>query len=256
MLNIQFWQLVSTAARLKLKSEASNSYLNYLWWLLEPALFILVFYIVFDVFLSRGTEDFVIFLICGQIPYQWFARSVANSSNAIFDNRGLMNQVALPKSFFPFVVLFQDSVKSLAVFLLMFIIVVSSGYEIGYSWLSLPIIMFVQFLFICAISFICCGLVPFIPDLKYIINTGLMMLMFASGVFYNYSEALLPEHQGLFLLNPMASFIDMYRGVLMLNSAPNWLSLMIIALVSLLVMVGALHVYKRLDGVYPKLVLE
>ena len=81
------------AFRLKLqfnlKAEASQNYLNYVWWLLEPALHVTVFYFIFDVLLRRGGEGFVVFLLCGQIPFLWFSRSVSNASNSIMNGRGL-----------------------------------------------------------------------------------------------------------------------------------------------------------------------
>ncbi|MFC1605776.1 ABC transporter permease [Pseudomonadota bacterium] len=82
-----------------LKSEASKTYLNYLWWILEPALLVGVFYIVFGVFLARGGEDFLVFLICGHIPFAWFSKSISNAANSILDGRFLISQIAIPKPF-------------------------------------------------------------------------------------------------------------------------------------------------------------
>lgn len=45
----QFFELVDIQARMSLKAEASKLYLSYLWWILEPILYVLVFYFVFDV---------------------------------------------------------------------------------------------------------------------------------------------------------------------------------------------------------------
>ena len=69
MFTKHFWSFVTTKVTLNLKAEASKSYLSYLWWLLEPALFVAVLYVVFGIFLAKGTPNFVVFLMCGQIPF-------------------------------------------------------------------------------------------------------------------------------------------------------------------------------------------
>jgi lipopolysaccharide transport system permease protein len=63
-----------TKLRFNLKAEANKTYLNYLWWILEPALHVAVFYLVFSVFLNRGSDDFLLFLLCGKIPFCGFQK--------------------------------------------------------------------------------------------------------------------------------------------------------------------------------------
>ena len=48
---VTFWQLVRVKIWFNLRSEASQSYLSYAWWILEPLLLVGVFFIVFDIFL-------------------------------------------------------------------------------------------------------------------------------------------------------------------------------------------------------------
>ena len=117
MKKLNFVELIFTKVQLNLKSEAAKSYLSYLWWILEPAMFVGVFYVVFGTFLARGTDGFLIFLLCGQIPFLWLARTISNSASSIEQGRGLMQQLEIPKIFFPLVVIAQDFVKSIIVFL-------------------------------------------------------------------------------------------------------------------------------------------
>ena len=58
----RYSELVSTKVIANLKAEASKSYLSYLWWILEPILHMMVYYLVFGLLLNRGTEDFVVYL--------------------------------------------------------------------------------------------------------------------------------------------------------------------------------------------------
>lgn len=251
-----FWQLVIVKVRLNLVSEASHSYLNYAWWILEPVLFVGVFYLVFGVLLDRGGPDFVAFLVCGQIPFLWYSHSISNSSNSILAGRTVISQIDIAKAFFPIVVMLQDAVKQLIVFALLLLFLVTYGIDVTVSWLYLPLVVVVQALFILASGLVAAAIVPVIPDFKYVITTGLMLLMFASGTFYSYRDVVEPRYQEVFLSNPMAALIKSYRQVLLDGATPDFGQLTIVALVSCLVAVTVSIILRRYSGAYSRLVLQ
>jgi len=252
----KFWQLVVIKVRFNLRSEASQSYLSYAWWVFEPLMQMTVYYIVFDIFLHRGREDFVAFLLCGIIPWLWFSRSVGNSSRSIVQGQGLIGQTYLPKPFFPLVIIGQDLVKQQVVFLLLFGFLLYYGYTPSFQWLWLIPIVITQLLLIIAASLLVSFIVPFARDLQYLINAGLMMMMFGSGIFYSYESVLLPEHREIFLMNPMANLIVNYRGILMDGAEPRIGALMIISSVSLAVIFLMSKAMKRHNNTLTRLALE
>ncbi|WP_462159433.1 ABC transporter permease [Pseudoalteromonas sp. GB56] len=251
-----FIQLTFTKVQLNLKSEAKKSYLSYLWWLLEPALFVGVFYLVFGVFLARGTSDFLVFLLCGQVPFLWFARTVTNGASSIEQGRALMQQIRIPKVFFPVVTIFQDFFKAICIFLLLFLVVLGIGRPVNEAWFSLPVIIFVQLVFVSSVAIMVAMVVPFIPDLKFLVATGIQLVMFASGIFYNYKLVILEQHHPLFLMNPMASLIEQYRQVLMHGVSPNFYALGAILTVSILILFACLSVLRKLDAHYPRVLVQ
>ena len=251
----RFWQLVIIKIRFNLRSEATQSYLSYAWWILEPLLQMCVYYIVFDIFLHRGGENFIAFLLCGIIPFLWFSRSVNNSSRSIAQGKGLISQTYLPKPFFPLVVIGQDLVKQQVVFLLLFGFLLYFGYMPSVEWLWLIPIVITQLMLITAVAFLVSFIVPFARDIQYLINAGLMM-MFGSGVFYSYENVLLPEHREIFLMNPMANLIVSYRSVLMDGTTPRVESLIVIASVSLIFIFLMSMAMKRYNNTLTRLALE
>jgi len=252
----RFWQLVFIKVRFNLRSEASQSYLSYAWWILEPLLLMGVFYIVFDIFLRRGTSDFVVFLLCGIVPWLWFSKSVNHSGNSILQGKGLIGQVYLPKTFFPLVVIGQDLIKQISVFLMLLLILVYYGYSPSMNWLWLMPVMLTQIAFITAVALLVSFLVPFARDIRYFIDAGLRMMMFGSGIFYSYKDVLLPKHREIFLLNPMANLIVSYRKVLLEESTPMIGSLFVISMVSLFFIVLMYLLMKRYDNTLTRLALE
>lgn len=252
----EFWQLVFIKVRFNLRSEATQSYLSYAWWILEPLLFMIVFYIVFEIFLHRGTGDFVSFLLCGIVPWLWFSKSVNHSGGSIIQGKGLISQVYLPKTFFPVVVIGQDSVKQVFVFLLLLGYLVYRGYLPNMNWFWLIPLVVSQITLIVAVSFVVAFLIPFARDIKYLVEAGIRMMMFGSGIFYSYKDVLLPEHREIFLLNPMANFIVNYRRILLEDTVPMVNSMFIIAVVSALVIVFMYMLMRRFDNTLTRLALE
>ena len=215
-----------------------------------------VYYIVFDIFLNRGGPNFVAFLLCGIVPWLWFARSVNNSSRSIAQGQGLISQTYLPKPFFPLVVIGQDLVKQQFVFLLLVGSLLYFGYMPSLEWLWLVPIIITQLLLVIAVSLVVSFIVPFARDLQYLITAGLMMMMFGSGIFYSYESVLLPEHREIFLMNPMANLIVSYRMVLMDNAAPMTGALVVVASVSLAVILLMSKTMKRHNNTLTRLALE
>ena len=247
-----FFDLLVFKTQMNLRREVSRYYLNYLWWLVDPVLNMMVLYTVFGIFLNRKTEFFIAFLLCGVTSWQWFARTVTNCSDSIVCGKWLMLQVNLPKVFFPFEVLLRDAVKSIFAFLLLVIFLVVYPTPITQKWLCLPIIFCVQFAFNAGIGLLCAAVVPFVPDLKYIIVSIIQLGFFASGIFYNIDKVVLPEHRALMYLNPMAGIIKSYRQALVFNEWPSWEYLGAVALVSLVLISLACLIISRLDHIYPK----
>lgn len=252
----QFWEIFFTKLQFNIKSEISTTYLGYLWWILEPVLYIAAMYVVFAIFLRIRTGDFIVFLICGQVAFSWFSRSVGNASRSIVAGKGLINQVYIPKPFFPLLTVCQDFVKQCVVFVAVLAYFLIMDQPMSLNWLSLFAIMAVQFMLIAAVGMMVASIVPAIPDFKFVVSTALMIMMWGSGIFYSYEEVLLPEHRELYLMNPMANLIKNYRQVVLDNQLPDWDALAAIALVSLLLAATMMVVYRRFDSAYARLVTQ
>jgi lipopolysaccharide transport system permease protein len=251
-----FLRLVLVKVWFNLRSEAAQHRLSYTWWVLEPVLYMGVFYLIFKVLLQRGTAGFVAFLLCGLVPWLWFAKSVSNSSQSIIQGRGIISQAFIPKAFFPLTAVSQDAVKQSVVFLLLFLFVFASGFPLTINWLWLLPIIITQFLLIMAVSFCVAFIVTFARDFRYLVGTMLTLGMLGSGIFFSYKQVLSPQNRELFLLNPMANLLVNYRLVLLQGEAPMIVSLATISALSLAVLALILFLLRRFDNNLTRLVVE
>lgn len=252
---LKLFELIRVKAFLNLRSEAAINYLSYAWWVLEPLMHMGIYYLVFGLLLARGTENYVAFLLTGLIPWLWFSRTISHATNSIVQGRGLMNQVHLPKIFFPMVFLLQDSVKQVFVFLLLIIFLIFYGTPPTVYWLGIIPVAIIQLLVTFVGASIVAVLIPFVRDLNFLIPTIVQFIFFCSGIFYSY-ERISPKHQDLFFLNPFAVLLKNYRDLLLNQKWPDWFALAKIGLFSLICISVILIIYRKVEYTLARLVQE
>jgi lipopolysaccharide transport system permease protein len=214
--------LIHTQATMKLKSQANTLVLSYLWWVLEPLLFVALFYFVFKYVLYRGSEDFFLFLMVGKIPFLWFSKAVNSGANSIVQNKGLIMQRVIPKVIFPLVNCQEAFYKQLFAFSVLIIFLVFNGHTNFQNWWQLIPLILLQYILIVGVASFFAVFVTLARDFTVIIAMFMMALMFTSGIFWDINLIQDQSMKELLLtLNPLAALIDGYRQVLIYDNTLN-----------------------------------
>jgi len=247
------FDLVIQEAWAGLRAEASRGYLGVLWWVIEPVMYMSIFYTVFAHLMHRGDENYVMFLLTGLITWKWFQATVNTGASSLMNNAGLMNLVYVPKIIFPLTNIAVNTFKFFIILALFLTFLLFSRVPLSPVWLLLPVLVAAQLLLIVALTCLLAALMPFFPDLRVILDNLLLMLFFLSGIFFDISQLPASIRQYL-VLNPMAALIDMFRALLIKGLPPDWQPLMLVVLLSLLILTVALRLLRRFDRVYPKII--
>lgn len=251
-MRLHFFELVLFSTYAELRAERSRSYLGLLWWVLEPAMMMGVFYLVFRVIMNSGGPEFVPFLLVGLTVWQWIKSCISHGGYAIWGNLGLIHQVKLPALMFPLVQMLADTVKFFYIFALLVLILGFTGYPPNMTYLALPILFIVMFIFAAGIGFLVGAIMPLLPDLRFVIEQVLQAVMFLSGVVFALNNVP-PRWYALFQWNPVVVLVDATRGILLHAEWPNWLALMRVGFISAAVCALGIFVIMRLTPRYPKL---
>lgn len=236
-----------------LHAEAARAYVGFIWWVLEPLLYMAAFYVAFGLGLRGGGVHTLTFLLCGLVPWKWFASTVLSGSNSIQVNSGLIQQVYLPKYVLPWMVLVTNGMKFLIILGLL-LLLVAGLHGVAITWLALPVVVLVELLLIAALASLAAALVPLLPDLSLVIDNGIIVMMFVSGVFNDVSR-LPPTLAHLLSFNPMVQVIEAFRAVLLEQTWPAWDHLAWVALFSAVVYALAWQLLQRFDRIYPKVMV-
>jgi len=254
---LQALALSNTMANMKLKGEASKLALSYLWWVIEPMLYVAVFYLVFEKLLARGGDQFLTFLMVGQIPFLWLSKSINASANALVGAKGIIGQRDIPKFIFPYAVIQENFKKQIVVFLILLIFLVIQGQIPTRKLLGFLLVAAVNYLAIVPMCLLAALAVVYLADIRMLINFFTLFLMFASGIFWDIHSIPDTDTQNLLLTaNPFAFLLDAYRAILLRGESPDWLHLGIIAIGSLALLVLTHGLYKAQNNVIARRVLS
>lgn len=229
LIEARFWRYGLYRGYLNLVSDASKYHLGWLWWILEPLAMTGVFFVVFTFIRPRG-EEFVYFLIVGVTAWLWFSNGVGNATQSLNTAKGLILQMKVPKPIFPVISAITVTYKQIFVYgILLTVLGTISGPSV--SWFVLPVLLTVEFLLVVACALTVAFLCAWLPDTRFIVVSGLQLMMFCSGIFFDI-DSFPPAAQDWFRLNPMAVLLEQYRLVLLDGLLPDFLWCAAVACVS------------------------
>ena len=243
----QYVTLIDTLARFRLRAEARRFGLGYLWWILEPLLYVGVFYLVFVLFLGNREPGFLFFLAVGKLTFIWFSKTVNQAALSLVNSREIMAQTNLPKHLFPAAVIHEGFYRQIAVFTFLLGFLWAAGFSPTFMWLWLLPVMLAQYLLIMGCSLLAAVLVCFQRDFQMLIQLGMVFLLFMSGVFWDI-RAITNDDFVFWLqaLNPLAALLDAYRQILLWSQPPDYLQLLMVGMQSAVLLIATTWLYSKL----------
>ena len=242
----QYRQLIKSTVKKEIRGKYKGSFLGVLWSFVNPLLQVLVYAIVFPLILRSTQDNYVTFLIIGILPWTWFTTSISGGTSCILNNAGIIKKVYFPREILPLSIVCSGMVNFLISCIIILIFVIASGIGLSYTLIFLPIVVVIQFIFSLGILLITSSIDIYIRDAEYIINFFINMLFYATPILYDAS--ILPEKfRWIIKLNPMAMIIDGYRSIFYSKTMPNFVTLGLLFVVSMLVLAGGYAVFKKLE---------
>ena len=239
-------ELLKTNVKKDIRGKYKGSFLGILWSFINPLLQVLVYALVFPYIMKVETENYLIFLICGIIPWTWFITSISQGTTSITNNANLIKKVYFPREILPISVVTSGLVNFLISCLIILIFVIFGGLGITWHLVFLPLIIIVQYLFTLALIFVLSAVNVYVKDVEYIVAFIINMLFYATPILYT-TEMFSGPILWLFRLNPLAHLINAYRDVFYVHHIPNLINLSILLGVSILLVVICYIIFKKLE---------
>lgn len=234
-------------AKAILRAEVANSYLNWIWWILEPFCFMLIYTFIFGVVFNAKEPYFPVYIFVGLALWNFFSKSVTHSVKLVKSNKSVVSKVYLPKFILILITLLVNGFKMLISFgivvVMLFFFKVPVGMNIFYC---IPLLIV-----FCIFTFGCCTFLlhfgVYIEDLSNIVSIALRLLMYMTGIFFNIETRLhAPYNRYVLHLNPVAFIISSARKAVLYNTAPSvkWMFFYFVVGIIILVL-GLMVIYKN-----------
>ncbi|MDC3267730.1 ABC transporter permease [bacterium] len=218
--------------------QFSGSMGGFLWLFITPLVHIIIYSFVFSyIFQVRSVEGFgetafVVFMMVGYLPWFAFAESISRSTGLLLEKAPLITKVKFPVQIIPVVGTVIPYLTHAIGCSILLLYLATQGY-LNWMWFYLPFIFFFQFLFALGLVSILSALSVFLRDLQQLVALGVTIWFFLTPIIYPITMIQSEEIRNIFLLNPMHSFVALYREIV-LQGKITFIHLQIIIPVSLL----------------------
>ncbi len=228
-----------------LKAQHKNSYLGFFWWLLDPLLQIFIYYfVVVMVFQRARGAEYGIWLAIGLVVWRWISSSLTTSVRSIISQAGIITQVYLPKSTFPICTVLSEMINFGFGLIVVAIALVFFQIQPGLSYIWLPIVIGVQFLFLQGIALALAYVSVFIRDMEMMTRHIIRLMFYGSPVIW-YADMVPERLRWILEINPIACFLSSYRNIIIYNSMPDFKFLGIIAVMSTVLIFLLINIYQK-----------
>ena len=205
------WQLT----RRDFKTRYLGSYLGLLWAFIHPCVMIVLFWFVFEVGLRaesvQSEYPFILWLICGIVPWFFFAESLLSATNSILEHSYLVKKIVFRVSLLPIVKILSALIIHAFFVILVFVVYFAYGNIPRIQILQLFYYLACMLVLLLGVCWITSSLVVFFKDIAQFINVFIQVGFWFTPVLWPISRV--PGRwQIIFKLNPIFYITEGYRN--------------------------------------------
>ena len=244
---VKFQPLLSELVARDIKIKYRRSVLGVLWTLLNPLCMMIILSIVFSSIFKFDVENFPLYVLSGQVIFNFFNDSTTSSMSAIISSASLIKKVYVPKYLFVLSRVMSSFINLMASFTALLLVMVATRAELHWTvFLSvIPLAMVVLFSF--GVGMFLAAITVRFRDVIHLYSVFTTGLLYLTPVIY--PMAALPDVvKTIVMINPLTNYLLMFRDVMFNNTLPSVFSVLLgIAEAALALALGLYVFYKNQD---------
>lgn len=217
---LHLWDLIFALVSRDLRLLYARSILGFGWALALPLLQLLIYTFIFKRVLTISIERYPAYVFIGVLVFGWFQSTINESGSLITGSKALVTQPGFPLSLLPHAKANVRLFHFLIALPLLFGMLIYFGIKPSMPWLSIPVLIFIQYLLVVGISYPLASINVSFRDMQHLVSVAVQLLMFLTPIFYSIDQ--IPTSiRPYFYLNPMVGIIEAWRGVLLEGKWPD-----------------------------------
>ena len=225
-----------------------------IWFLLQPILTMLVYIFVFGNIAGISTDGLPhsLFYLSGIILWNYFAECFQSTSDTFFQNNDIFSKVYFPRVVIPASKLISGFIKFIIQFILficIYLFYYLNGEVVILNWYFViisPLLVFSMGFYALGLGLFFSSLTSKYRDLKFLLQFGIQLLMFATPIIYPLSslsgKALL-----LMKINPFTYYFEAFKFIFLGKGVLSLYGLIYSSVVLLFVMFTGLFFFNKAE---------
>lgn len=246
----QYRNFVASAIKAEIKGRFASSKFGFFWLVLHPLAQVAVFALVLAKVLGaklpgmEGDWAYVAYLLAGILGWQLFFEVVTRCTDAFVTNANYLKKVVFPRICLPVIISGSALINNLLLFVAMVVILYMIGFRPSATFVWLPLLIMLNLAFAIGLGIVLGVLNVFVRDVSQVLQIVLQFWFWLTPIVY--SIQILPEGFGPMLKwNPMYLLITAYHDILIYGRAPNWADLLHFSILSGVLIVVGLVLFRR-----------
>lgn len=238
------YNLISRDFKLKYR----RSILGVLWSVLNPLLMMLVMWAVFGALFPQvrgdGIDNFPMFLLCGQLLFNFFREATTLAMSSVLQNAPLLRKVYIPKYIFPVEKVCFGFVNCCFSFIALVLVMICTRCPVH---LTLPLGLYpllTLFVFSLGVGLVLATLTVFFRDVMHMWEVFTTALMYFSAIFYDPIQ-MEGWVQTFIKFNPMYWYITGFRRAVIYGEGFNLNMILMCGGCAVLALAFGLFVFKK-----------
>jgi ABC-type polysaccharide/polyol phosphate export permease len=252
-------RLIRYLAQADLKKKGTDTFFGNIWWVLDPLLQMSVYVILVTVIFARSQPAYPLFIFAAILPWKWFTTVTTDAIQSVSGQDKLIKQLQFPKIVLPAAAMLGGVLEftfGLIPLAGMLLLMYPDRIHITLVWI--PVVAAVQFVFSFAFGLILSALNVFFRDIGNLARHVLRLWFYLSPALYGADTVASvgtshPTIAHLMMLNPFYAILNSYRNVIYYGTAPDLAGLAIVLGVSMVLLVIATMIFKRLEPAFAKI---
>lgn len=216
---VKYRDLIHQLVMRDIKTKYRRSILGLVWTVLNPLLMMTVLSIVFSYFFSRygDIENFPVYLLCGQLIFNFFNESTSISMGSIVHSGELIKKVYVPKYLFPISKVLSSGVNLLASMIALVIVMAVTRARVTPTILLAVFPLLYVLLFSTGVSLFLSAAAVSFRDLMHLYSVLTTAWMYLTPVIYPMQILDNAPAWVVWIvnINPLTGFIKIFRAVVL-----------------------------------------
>ena len=239
-------EMLKTSIKKDIGGKYKNSFLGVLWSFVNPLLQIIVYAIIFPLIMKSDIEYYVVFMVCGLIPWNYFSTVINRTSFTMIENGNIIKKGYFPREILPISVVTSETVTFLISSILILLFTLGYGLGLTINIVFYPLILLVQYVLLIGISLIVSSVTVYFRDLQHFIGVLLQLFFYATPIVYAVDT--IPENfRWILKYNPMTYIIEGYRDIFWGQTAPDISTLLIVLAIGIVLCILGYLIFNKLQ---------